>query len=998
MLEPKVQVTQRLDFQDLMLNRIHEVLLVASPYDAFILEEDGRLTEQILHEYLDMNFHYAPRVWQADTASSALIMLKERDFDVIIVMLHLADMDTVSLCIAIKQDFPAKPIILLALDESEVRNLPQANLKKYIEKIFIWSGNSNVFPAIMKYLEDKQNAYRDIIQGDVRTIIFIEDSPHYYSIILPLIYKEIMYHTRVLVDKSLNVTQRLLHLRGRAKILVADNYETAVEYFENYRTHVLGIISDIRFPKDGKLDKQAGIKFTKYVRSVEPYIPVILQSSLQKHANQVRAINAHFLNKQSRTLLHDIRDYLIHNFGFGDFVFRTPRKKEIARATDLQTLRDSLEKIPMQSLLYHSHGNHFSNWLAARGEFDLAAAIRPVYVEDFNKPEELRQFIIKAIDQVIDQKRLQQIEDFSIHNFKNPTNFTRISGGSLGGKARGLAFMNTILDSSEIKDKYDNVTIRIPRIVVIGTDEFDQFMDQNDLWKKAMSDQTNEEILKLFLNGILPDDLTLAIDQFISNVDYPLAVRSSSLLEDSQYQPLAGMYSTYMLPNSSSKKRDRFTQLCEAIKNIYASIFFREPKALIDRSGHRHTEEKMAVIIMELIGKNHNDDRYYPTLSGIARNINYYPVSYMNRDEGYASIAVGFGRTVVSGEKSLRFSPAYPTILPQNYSVKSTIESSQNSFYALNLKPNPKLIENGEDTNLESYGLDIAESDGELYWSGSVVSAQDDIVRDSLDNPGTRVITFANILKWRIFPLTNILKDLLQICQVSLGSPVEIEFAVNLYRNKPKSSEFCLLQIKPLVIGDSGSIDAILDHADQNIIGQSTISLGNGIISDIRHIVHVDLDTFEVSKSVKIAQEIEHFNNMLKPKIPYILSGPGRWGTADPWLGIPVDWQQISGARVIVELGMEKLPVDPSFGSHFFQNIASLRIGYLTINHNRKDEWYDLSKIIDSKVLEKQTYTRLIELSRPLIVNINGKNGEGLIVESVPDEKETMDEQESTGI
>ncbi|MEE9189685.1 MAG: PEP/pyruvate-binding domain-containing protein [Candidatus Neomarinimicrobiota bacterium] len=998
MLEPKIQVTQRLDFQDLMLNRVHEILLVASPYDAFILEEDGRLTEQILHEYLDMNFHYAPRVWQADTASSALAMLKKRDFDLIIVMLHLADMDTVSLCSAIKQDFPAKPIILLALDESEVRNLPQANLKKYIEKIFIWSGNSNVFPAIMKYIEDKQNAYRDIIQGDVRTIIFIEDSPRYYSIILPLIYKEIMYHTRVLVDKSLNVTQRLLHLRGRVKILVADNYESAVEYFEKYRTHVLGIISDIRFPKDDKLDKQAGIKFTEYVRSVEPYIPVILQSSLQKHAEQVSAINAHFLNKQSRTLLQDIRDYLIHNFGFGDFVFHTPKKKEIIRATDLQTLRESLEKISMQSLLFHSRGNHFSNWLAARGEFDLAAAIRPVYVEDFNKPEELRQFIIKAIDQVIDRKRLLQIEEFSILNFKHPTNFTRISGGSLGGKARGLAFMNTILDNSGLKDKYENVTIRIPRIVVIGTDEFDQFMDQNDLWKKTITDLPNEEILELFLNGTLPEDLTQAIDHFIANVNYPVAVRSSSLLEDSQYQPLAGMYSTYMLPNSSSKKRDRFNQLCEAIKRIYASIFFSEPKALIDRSGHRHTEEKMAVIIMELIGKNHDNNRYYPTFSGIARNINYYPVSYMNREEGYASIAVGFGRTVVSGENSLRFSPAYPTIIPQNYSVKSTIESSQNSFYALKLKPNPRLLEKGEDANLESHDLDIAESDGELYWSGSVVSAQDDMVRDSLDEAGTRVITFANILKWKIFPLTDILQDLLNICQVSLGSPVEIEFAGNLYRDKSKSSEFCLLQIKPLVIGDAATMETILDHADQKIIGQSTISLGNGMITDISHIVHVDLETFEVSKSTEVAQEIEYFNTMLKPKIPYILSGPGRWGTADPWLGIPVDWQQISGAKVIVELGMDNLPVDPSFGSHFFQNIASLRIGYLTINHKHKDEWYDLSKLVDSKVVEKQTYTRLIELVHPLIVNINGKNGEGLIVESIPNEKEIMDEQESSGI
>ncbi|MFC1550644.1 PEP/pyruvate-binding domain-containing protein [Candidatus Neomarinimicrobiota bacterium] len=995
MLQPKITFTKHLDFQDLMLFRVHEILLIASPYDAFILEEDGRLTEQILHEYLDMNFHYAPRVWQANTASSALQMLTERDFDVVILMLRISDMDTITIGSTIKKRNPEMPLILLALDEAEYSDLDSKELIKYIDKIFIWSGNSNVFPAIMKYIEDERNAYRDIIQGNVRTIIFIEDRPRYYSVILPLIYQEIMFHTRDLVDKSLNVTQRLLHLRSRTKILVADNYENAKKCFDQFSTHVLGIISDIRFPKNGIMEHQAGIHFMQYVRKREPYLPVILQSSDLNRAKQAKEVNAYFLHKKSPTLLQDLREYMLRNFGFGDFVFRSKKGKEIDRASSLQSFREKLGVIPSESLLRHAQKNHFSNWLSARGEFDIATAIRPVYVEDFQSTNDLRKYILGVLDQAMNRTQLKHIEGYSLSQLKQSRYFSRLAGGSIGGKARGLAFMNSIIHSSDIAEKFKNVKIRIPNVMVIGTDEFDTFMKENKLWKNALSLKSNKSIIKLFLKGKLSDQLINNLDELLDEIKYPLAVRSSSIHEDSQYQPLAGLYSTFMLPNSSPKKKERLNQLKEAIKRVYASTYFQEPKSLIESTGLRHEEEKMGVVIMELVGKNH-DHLFYPTASGIARNVNYYPVSYMKRNDGYAVIALGFGRTVVEGENALRFSPAYPNILPQFYSIKSTIESSQNSFYALNLDTAKDVLIRGEVENLELYDLEKAEKDGELKWAGSVVSSEDDIIRDSLSYPGVRVVTFTPLLKWNLLPLTDILKELLKIGQIALGNPVEIEFALNLYKNK--QSEFCLLQIKPLVIGGPRNLEKLSEYKDTDIICRSSVTLGNGTISDLSHIMLVDPKTFDVAKSLNIAKEIEYFNELLSPDYKYILAGPGRWGTADPWLGIPVEWPHISNAKVIIELGMEEFPVDPSFGSHFFQNIASLRIGYFTISHKGKKDWFKMDRLTGYKVLEKQKYTSLIKLDHPAIVNINGQTGAGIIIDSAVNQVDLMDEQESTGI
>ncbi len=983
----------RLELQDLMLYRVHEILLVASPYDAFILEEDGRLTEQILNEYLAMKFHQSPRLWRVETGKSALNLMTKRDFDVVIVMLRLSDMDSIQLCSKIKKLYPDKPIILLIFDEYEIEEIPTKTLYKNIDKVFIWTGNPNVFPAMMKYIEDKNNSPRDIIHGSVRTIIFIEDNPHYYSMILPLLYKEIMFHTRKLVDKSLDATNRLIHLRGRTKVLLASTFEEAENYFNLYRENTLGIISDVRFPKNGKINNAAGIQFTNHVRKNEPYIPVVIQSSNLDSAQKAKAINADFLYKHSQSLLKDLRKFMLGNFGFGDFIFRNLNGEEIARASDISTLHDILQSLPQESLLFHAKSNHFSNWLANRGEFNLASIIRPVYVEDFKDTEDLRKYLIKSLETVLNIHKDRHIIDFSIDKLKHSIPFLRIGKGSLGGKARGLLFMNRIIADSKINDKFPDVKIRIPKAVVIGTKEFDKFINSNNLLDKALTLKTNTEVTKLFLTKSLSPELVKTLDKFLKHIKFPLAVRSSSLLEDSQYQPLAGLYSTFMLPNSSKNRKHRLNQLCEAIIRIYASTYFTDPKALVGNSDYHTEEEKMAIIIMEMIGQKFGN-RYYPTLSGVARNINYYPISYMEREEGVATIALGLGKGVMEGEKSLRFSPKFPNILPQYYSVNETIKSSQNNFYALDINPNQDLLSDGENNNLIKCHLDVAEKDGQLFWAGSVVSADDNMIRDSLHYSGTRVVTFAQILKWKQFPLTDIIIELLEIGRTALGNPVEIEFSVNLNRKNNKA-EFCLLQIRPMLLSGTHQFYQQINYNNDDLLCRSTVSLGNGTINDIKDIIYVDIEKFNISKTRIIAEEVEAFNKKLGKNNPYLLIGPGRWGTADEWLGIPVDWNQISYTAAIVEVGMEKLPIDPSFGTHFFQNIAGMRIGYFTINHKRKPDCINHNNITSLQIREKMEYTTWFRVNQPLVININGNTGEGIIAKFP---KEIMDEEESTGI
>ena len=987
----------KLTLQDLIFHRIHEILLVASPYDSFVLEEDGRLTEQILHEYMGMNFSNAPRVWQSSTAADALTMLSRQDFDLIVVMMRIADMDPILFCSKIKELYPQKPVVLLAFDESEIKQLPEKFEKSSIDNIFIWSGNANVLLAIVKLLEDKMNIKRDIKKADVRCIILIEDSPRYYSLILPMIYKEISHQVKEMVDKSASDHERLLYMRGRPKILLARSYEEAERYFKRFRMSTLGIISDIRFPKKGKLDKNAGAKFARWARSIDPSIPIMLQSKHNKNANLAKEVQAHFLYKDSPTLLRELRDFLVSNFGFGDLVFRTPKGKEIIRVSDLNGLINAINTVPEESLLFHAKSNHFSNWLAAHGYLGLASKVRPINYADFKDSLEHRNYLIELINNTIQNRKTRQVVEMQRDKFDHSKRFIQISGGSLGGKARGLAFAQKMIRSSNLRKRYPEVNINIPHVAVIGTDSFDQFMRENNLWNNALSDKSNKQINNLFIKSSFNKSLMESLKLFIKSVKYPLAVRSSSLLEDSQYQPLSGMYATYMLPNNQSKVNERLDDLVIAIKLVYASTFYQDPKSLISRSVHRIEEEKMAVILMEMVGQNYND-RYYPTFSGTAQSFNFYPISYMKRNDGVAHLALGLGRTIANGEKSLRFSPKYPGILPQYYSIKATIESSQNSFYAMRLNGKNSSSLKNEDKNLSSFSLKIAEKDGSLKWSGSVVSNEDNIIRDTLAQNGTRVITFTPILKWSMFPLVDILNDLLEMGKDSLGCEVEIEFAVNIFEDENKSPEFSLLQIKPMVMGGSRELINMDNESSKSILCNSKVTLGDGFIDNVQHIVFVDPKKFRAANTKTIAKEIHQINNAMLNKSPYILVGPGRWGSADPWLGIPVNWEHISGASAIVEIGINDFPVDPSFGSHFFQNVTSMRLGYFTIDNDSKEESFDHNWLKKQKIIKNKKFTACYELERPLRIKIDGKTGNGIILKPNEIDIEPMDEQETSGI
>lgn len=987
--------SQELQFQDLMLHRIHEILMVASPYDAFILEEDGRLTEQILHEYLGMDLSYAPRVWRAATATHALEQLSKRPYDLIIVMLRIADMDPITFGKKVKELYPNKPIFMLAFDESEIKQLPE-NYHDAIDNVFMWSGNSNVFPAIIKYYEDRKNIKRDIRKGNVRAIIVIEDTPRYYSNLLPMIYKEIVYHTKQLIDKSLNNTHRLLHMRARPKILLAQNYEEAEKYFKRYRMNILGIISDIRFPKNEKMTPNAGIQFAKFVRSVEKTMPIVLQSNEKGIKQECKDLSILLLDKNSPTLFQDLREFMVLNFGFGDFIFRSPNGERIGKATNIQELCQQLLEIPEESLDYHASNNHFSNWLAARGELTLASRFREIKKSDFNSLEERRENHIRLIQAFQKENRSSQVIDFKVKSGTRSAKFLRIGTGSLGGKARGLAFANLSLSETKLDEKFPNVEIRVPRIAVIGTDEFDRFMEVNDLWEVALHSKDNDELVELFLKGRLSRELVHSLKEFLKEVEYPLAVRSSSLMEDSQYQPLAGMYSTFMLPNSHEELKERLSQVCEAVKRVFASTFFQEPKTVMDNIIQRHEEEKMAVILMELIGQQHGQ-RFYPTFSGVAQSYNYYPVSYMEREEGIAFVALGFGRTIVDGGKSLRFSPRYPNILPQYYSIRSTIQNSQHEFFALDLHNGENPLREGESENLKMYSLEDAEQDKELKHLASVVCSNDNVLRDSLKYDGSRVITFASILKYKRLPLADIINELLELGCIALGCPVEIEFAVNLFDDDRKD-EFTLLQIKPMVIGGMHTAELLEEESIEDILCKSDQVLGDGINREIKHIVYVDPEKFDRSKTREIAEEIEHINEKLGVENPYMLIGPGRWGSSDPWLGVSVNWRQIANAKVIVEVGMDKLNPDPSYGSHFFQNVTSLQIGYFTISkrdHEKNVDWDWLAK---SSEKDRSEHLRLLELKHPLYVRIDGSSGEGVVLKPKPPRKEEMDEELSSGI
>ncbi len=727
-------------------------MLVASPYDAYILEEDGRLTEQILTEYLGMNLSYAPRVWRASTATEAMQMLEERNFDLILTMLRISDLDPITFGKRVKKDRPELPVILLVFDTSELKRMRNLLRGSAIDKVFVWSGDANVLPVIIKYVEDRKNVERDMETGDIRAIVVVEDSPRFYSIILPRIYRQVVHHTSRLMDESLNDTHRILRLRARPKILLASNYEEAVEMIKMCGDNLLGVISDIRFPKNGKRDISAGFKLGRWIRNRESAMPLLLQSTKPAGEKRAKRLDARFLYKESPTFLNDMSDFIVANFGFGDFVFRLPGGKVVASAATLKELEKALSEVPAKSIAYHAGSNHFSNWLAARGELWIASKVRKVSLSDFENVEVLRQYLIDAVGTTREARVHGRVIQYRGGGIDGSANFVRFGRGSLGGKARGLAFAQSLIKTNGLKEKFPDIKITIPKIAVIGTDQFETFMEENQLWGPAVKSKSPRRLAKKFLSSPLPDALMKFLKAYLKEMKSPVAIRSSGLFEDMQYQSLAGLYATYMLPNRDRSLKTRVAQAADAIRLVYASMFTVEVKSATATSGHRLEDERMGVIIQEIVGKRHGP-RFYPTFSGVAQSINYYPISYMERDEGASYLALGLGRTIAEGGRSLRISPKYPRLAPQFYSPEAMLENSQNRFYALSLTGEHDLLSSGEEGNLVRERLSVAEEDGVLRHVASVVAAPDGIVRDSLNYDGPRVVTFARLLKSAQFPL-----------------------------------------------------------------------------------------------------------------------------------------------------------------------------------------------------------------------------------------------------
>lgn len=968
------------DFGHLMPNKVQEVLLVASMYDAFTLEEGGRLTELLLSEYRELNLSFPPHVTRASTGREALEILQSRNFDMVISMSRLGDMVATELAGRIKTDYPKLPIYNLSFNPRELAHIQATEGAEDIDRFFLWSGDAHLFLAMIKFCEDGMNLAHDTRYGDVRCILLIEDSVRFYSLYLPLLYIEILEQTQSLMDDGINLTHRLLRLRARPKILLANTFEEAWGIYGEYKNSLLGVISDGRFPWEGVQREDAGVEFIRRVKYVDPNIPAVLQSSNPDLENKAREVGAGFIQKNSSHLLSRLRRFMLANFGFGNFIFRLPDGTEVAQASNLKELIRILRTVPAESVRHHAINDHFSNWMRARTEFRLAAQIRPRKVTEFGNDEELREFLLETITWFREERTRGAIADFSRRQFDAGSHFVRIGGGSLGGKGRGLAFMNSILHQYQINNRFPGVSIEVPPTAVVASDVFDSFMINNGLMDLVLDDISEEEVTRLFLEAKLPKEIYADLETFLEQIRYPLAVRSSSLLEDSQFQPFAGVYRTYMLPNNHNELKVRLDQLCDGIKLVYASAYSRAAKSYIEATGNRIEEEKMSVILQQMVGRGY--DKYdYPHFSGVGHSSNFYPAAGMKPEEGVVTVALGLGRTVVEGGKALRFSPEHPEVLPQFGTIDDWLQNSQRKFFAVDIS-DPDVYPGADDSfNLALLDLADAEKHGTLENLGSVYSAENDIIYDGIHRPGARLVSFAHVLKSDVFPLAAILKLLLELGRRTMSAEVEIEFAVVLGDGKKIQHQFGFLQIRPLAAGyEAPQIsEEIMENPDALVA--TDVALGNGRISEIRDILYVPPELFDRGKTMEIAEEIDRMNHrFVTDATPYLLMGPGRWGSSDRWLGIPVRWDQISGARVIVETDLDDFKVTPSQGSHFFQNLTSFQVGYLTVNSTTGTSRLDWDWFARQKISFEGKYVRCIHLEEPLCILIDGRSRHGVIL------------------
>ncbi len=966
-------------FANLMNKRIYNVLLIATKYDAFMLEDDGRVDEQIFNEYTSLSLRYPPRFTQVTTEEEALAELESRNFELIICMPNMDNRDIFAAAKEIKMRYESIPIVVLTPFSKEVSKRIANEDLSAIDYVFSWLGNAELLLAIIKLIEDKWNAPDDTASVGVQMILLVEDSIRFYSSALPHLYKFVLEQSQMFAQEALNDHQRTLRMRGRPKIKLARTYEEAVRIFDRYRDNILGIVSDMSFMHEGVKDPYAGYKFGQYVRKTGPVIPIVLESSESANVSYARELHASFIDKNSKSYPQDLRKKIMQRFGFGDFVILNPEtKEEIMRIKDLKDLQHKVFQIPDDSLKYHLSRNHFSRFFYSRAMFPPAEVLKRVDVSDYKDMDEARQLIFDLIVQYRRMKNSGVVAVYRKERFDEYSNFARIGNGSLGGKGRGLAFMGTMVKRYPTLEA-DNFSTNIPRTVVICTDIFDEFMETNGLLPVALGDVDDDEILRLFLRASLPARLIDDLMAFFEVVKNPIAVRSSSLLEDSHYQPFAGIYSTYMVPRMDDKY-EMLRLLSDAIKAVYASVFYRDSKAYMTATSNLIDQEKMAVVLQEVVG-NRYGDHFYPTVSGVARSLNFYPIGNETAEDGIANIALGLGKYIVDGGTTLRFSPRHPHSILQMSTLDLALRETQTRFYALDLKNMAEQFSIDDSFNLLRLGVKDAEADGSLRYIVSTYDPYDQVIRDGYYPGGRKILSFVNILQHDVFPLAQTLSELLRIGQKEMGRPVEIEFAMNIDPDNHDKATFYLLQIRPIVNAREVMDEDLAAIPTQDTILSSTSALGNGVVSDVTDIVYVKSGAFNSMNNPAIAREIETLNRQFaNEEKGYVLVGPGRWGSSDPWLGIPVKWPHISCARVIVECGLENYRVDPSQGTHFFQNLTSFGVGYFTVNPFKGDGSFDEAYLNALPATYETQYIRHLHFDSPIVIKMDGRKGLGVVL------------------
>ena len=968
-------------FQSLMPFRVQDILLVSSLYDAFTLQEDGRLNELILGEFLELSLHHTPGLTHVASGAEALRLAQaERRFNLIITAPRPGDMDATQLACEVRRAGLDIPVVVLAFDNNERKEFVAHHDLSDIERVFLWQGNARILVAIVKGLEDRRNVAHDTRLVGVPVILVVEDNIRYYSAFLPTIYTELISQSHRLISEGLNLSHKVVRMRARPKILLATSFAEAWALFDEYRPYLLGLISDVEFPRGGELSREAGFDLAKMARDQVPDLPILLQSSRAEFAAGARAIGVPFLQKYSDTLLADLRQFMVDQFALGDFVFRMPDGKEVGRASDLQAMERLLGTVPAESLAYHGERNDFSRWLTSRTEIALAHKLRPRKLAEFPTLEHLRRDLIDSIAEYRREQREILIADFDRTTFDGTGNFfARIGGGSLGGKARGLAFLRYLLNYDRAERRFPGVHITVPPAVVLATDCYDQFLNRNRLLELALGESDDAEIWRRFMAASLPSEVMRDLRRFLDAVRWPLAVRSSSLLEDSQYLPLTGVYQTYMLPNNHPNPKQRLAQLVTAIKRVYASTFSQHAKAYLKATPYRLEEEKMAVILQKVVGAPHGE-RFYPDFSGVARTHNFYPMPPLRAEDGVAGVALGLGRAVVEGERCLTFSPRHPRRILNFSSVEDILANSQREFWALELDHTGPAMDVEQAMRETRFPLATAETDGTLAAVGSTYSAENHAVYDGLSRGGVRLVTFAPVLKHAVFPLAEILAYLLALGTRGVNREAEIEFAVRLRGPDGEPAEFGFLQMRPLVLMQESEAGALAEARSDDLICRSLMALGSGVERELYDLVVVDLHRFERAKSQLVAQEVARVNAMLvADRRPYVLIGVGRWGSRDPWLGIPVAWDEIAGARVIVETGFRDVRVTPSQGSHFFQNLTSFQVGYFTVNAESGEGFVDWDWLAAQPAELELQFVRHLRFEQPLVVKMSGKGGHGVI-------------------